>query len=94
MNRLLAACLVVLVLVSPAVAGKGVPTFAEVAVDLGSDGRASVEYTVAYRVVEGEFHGFYFTGPQIDSLRPAWDDGWGRAKRDRTSPSNSPAQAR
>ncbi len=77
---LAAAFLFGLLLVAPgAEAGEGVPAWCEVHVDLQPGGRASIEYTVAYRHRAGTFHGFYFTGDQIDRLAPIWDDAWGRA---------------
>lgn len=60
-------------------AGEGHPTWCEVEVDLLKNGRATVTYAVCYEVTVPELHGFYFSGPQIDSLNPVWDDGWGRA---------------
>ena len=79
LGRLAGIVAPLLLLAAAAAAGEGVPEWCEVEADLGKNGRTSVTYTVRYRVTSGEFHGFYFSGPQIDSLRPAWDDGWGKA---------------
>lgn len=43
-------------------AGKGLIDFVECQVDLKKDGSCVICYTVRYRVVEGELHGFYFSG--------------------------------
>ncbi|MCZ7606839.1 MAG: hypothetical protein M5U25_12390 [Planctomycetota bacterium] len=69
-------------------AGSGHPVWCEVTINLQKDGKAGVEYAVKYEHDSGEFHGFYFTGPQIDDLDPVWDDAWGLATLDngRTMP--------
>ena len=72
--------LLLALLAAPALlAQTGYPVWCEVHVDLGKDGRSSVEYTVKYQQSGGEFHGFFFHGPQIDSLHPVWDDAFGLA---------------
>jgi hypothetical protein len=43
-------------------AGKGSINFVETTVRLAEDGAAIVGYTMQYRVVSGELHGFYFSG--------------------------------
>ncbi|MCB0293710.1 MAG: hypothetical protein KDG51_00350, partial [Calditrichaeota bacterium] len=43
-------------------AGKGEISFVETQVDLRADGSAVVAYTVQWRVLSGELHGFYFQG--------------------------------
>ena len=43
-------------------AGRGEIGFVETAVDLRTDGQAVVAYTVQWRVLEGDLHGFYFSG--------------------------------
>ncbi len=55
----------------PAVAGTGSLEFVETDVQLYEDGRAVVEYVVRWRVLSGEFHGFYFGG--WDRLTPVFD---------------------
>ena len=79
----LAALLVLLFLAGRAEAGSGHPVWCEVDVELGPRGQAQVTYAVCYEVDVPDLHGFYFSGPQIDSLNPVWDDGWGRATTER-----------
>ncbi|MDJ0975737.1 MAG: hypothetical protein QNJ98_14850, partial [Planctomycetota bacterium] len=80
MGWIAAGLLLGLLLAAPtAYAETGVPEWCEVAVDLKKNGRASIEYTVAYKHVSGTFNGFYFHGPQIDRLNPVWDDAWASA---------------
>ncbi|HPQ40898.1 MAG TPA: DUF2207 domain-containing protein, partial [bacterium] len=52
-------------------AGTGSIEFVETNVQLYEDGRALVEYLVRWRVLSGEFHGFYFSG--YDRLIPVFD---------------------
>jgi hypothetical protein len=47
---------------SALLAGTGEIRFVETDVDLRDNGRAVVSYTVQWRVLEGELHGFYFSG--------------------------------
>ena len=54
-----------------AFAGEGQLEFVETEVILFPDGKASIEYVVRYRVISGEFHGFYFGG--FDRLVPYFD---------------------
>ena len=44
----------------PAFSGSGKIEFVECSVDLQDDGTCVIGYTVRYRVVSGELHGFYF----------------------------------
>ena len=74
LTAVVASLAILLASAGTALAGEGNPVWCEVEVDLGKHGRSSVQYTVAYEVVSGEFHGFFFHGPQIDDLRPVWDD--------------------
>ncbi|MBD3243797.1 MAG: hypothetical protein GF331_24610, partial [Chitinivibrionales bacterium] len=62
MVRLPAVVLALVCMTSTLVAGKGEITFVEAAVDLQASGRAVVAYTVQWRVLSGELHGFYFSG--------------------------------
>lgn len=41
-------------------AGQGNLQFVEAKMILYPDGKCSLEYIVRYRVISGEFHGFYF----------------------------------
>ncbi|MDQ1351455.1 MAG: hypothetical protein QG657_1757, partial [Acidobacteriota bacterium] len=50
------------VLTLPLAAGTGEILFVETDVDLQANGSAVVAYTVQWRVLSGEFHGFYFQG--------------------------------
>ncbi len=60
---LLVSALVSLLFCSPlCLAGKGEINFVETDVDLRRDGSAVVAYTVQWRVLSGELHGFYFEG--------------------------------
>ncbi|MHC4516004.1 MAG: hypothetical protein ACYS5W_20230, partial [Planctomycetota bacterium] len=79
-SRILGTILALAALATPAAAqDKGVPNWCEVEVDLGKNGRSSITYTVQYKILRRNFHGFYFSGPQIDDLKPVWDRGWGKA---------------
>jgi hypothetical protein len=57
-----AAILFLSALVLPLAAGTGEILFVETDVDLQANGSAVVAYTVQWRVLSGEFHGFYFEG--------------------------------
>ncbi len=59
------------VLTSVALAGTGKLQFVETDVVLYPNGQASVKYTVRYKVLSGEFHGFYFGG--LDRLKAYFD---------------------
>ena len=43
-------------------AGKGEIVFVETAVELNKNGEAFIGYTVQYKILSGEMHGFYFQG--------------------------------
>ena len=58
-------------LASTAMAGTGSLQFVETDVILYPNGQASVKYTVRYRVLSGEFHGFYFG--RLDRLKAYFD---------------------
>ncbi|PLX05319.1 MAG: hypothetical protein C0594_07840, partial [Marinilabiliales bacterium] len=61
--------LVIIVIISQfSWAGKGEINFVETTVDLQKDGKALVVYTVQWKVISGEMHGFYFSGN--DKLTP------------------------
>ncbi|NJK97457.1 MAG: hypothetical protein HC905_23405 [Bacteroidales bacterium] len=47
-------------------AGTGTINFVETTVELKTNGEATVAYTVQYEVLDGELHGFYFSG--LDKL--------------------------
>ena len=59
------------VLASVALAGTGRLQFVETDVILYPNGQAGVKYTVRYKVLSGEFHGFYFDG--LDRLTAYFD---------------------
>ena len=54
-----------------AFAGTGSLKFVETDVVLYPNGQASVKYTVRYKVLSGDFHGFYFDG--LDKLEAHFD---------------------
>jgi hypothetical protein len=60
----------------PAFAGKGEINFVETAVDLRPDGVAVVVYTVQWKVLSGELHGFYFQGNDRLKVRMVAEDGY------------------
>jgi hypothetical protein len=59
------------VLASVALAGAGKLQFVETEVLLYPNGQARMEYTVRYKVLSGDFHGFHFGG--LDRLKPYFD---------------------
>jgi hypothetical protein len=61
-KRMWMLVLTICVLASTALAGTGRLQFVETDVILYPNGQASVKNTVRYRVLSGEFHGFYFGG--------------------------------
>ncbi|MBE3074235.1 MAG: hypothetical protein IMZ75_04710, partial [Actinobacteria bacterium] len=61
---------------TPALAGTGEISFVETNVDLAADGTAVVAYTVRWKVLSGEFHGFYFEGNDRLLITTFSSDSW------------------
>ena len=70
-KRMWMAALIMLLMPAIAPAGTGKLQFVETDVILYSNGQASVKYAVRYKVLSGDFHGFYFGG--LDRLKAYFD---------------------
>ncbi|MCF6242907.1 MAG: hypothetical protein L3J74_16385, partial [Bacteroidales bacterium] len=57
-------------------AGSGTINFVETTVELDSRGKATVKYVVQYHVIEGELHGFYFSGNGKLSIKAFADESY------------------
>jgi len=72
--RFIFYCLLLFVIPGILQAGRGEIRFVETDVDLRADGEAVVLYTVQWRVLEPELHGFYFSGNERLRVRMAVDE--------------------
>ena len=62
LKRVIFSLTLIFVCIAVVLAGKGEIEFVECDVDIKANGNAVIGYTVRYKVISGELHGFYFNG--------------------------------